>query len=261
MRQIAILALSALLSIQLAYAAPAENEMAKIEKAITTQLQKLDPTIPIESIKPSPMEAVYMVTLKGGHILYTSPTGKHLLRGDMLEIRDTGIVNLSEEIRTKANADKLKSMKTEDMIVFKPKGKTKAVVYAFTDVDCGYCRKLHQEVAEMGDLGIELRYMAFPRGEERSPAYGKMVDAWCAADRKQAITDLKTGKSIPTTTDDKKKATCKAIIDSQYQLGVEMGVNGTPAMVLENGQMIPGYRPAKDLANMLGISGTENKTD
>ncbi|OED42076.1 hypothetical protein ACH42_12590 [Endozoicomonas sp. (ex Bugula neritina AB1)] len=246
--------LTSLLSIQMAVAAPVESKMASIEKAITTELKKLDASIPIETIKLSPMDGVYMVTLKGGHVLYTSANGKYLLRGDMLEVRGNGVVNLSEEVRNKANADLLKSLKVEDMIVFSPKGETKAVVYAFTDVDCGYCRKLHQEVAAMNDYGIELRYLAFPRGGERAPAYDKMVDAWCAADRKKAMTDLKTGKTIPAIEDATKKKVCQDIVESQQQLGMAMGVNGTPAMVLEDGQLIPGYRPADDLANMLKLS-------
>ena len=253
MRPILTLILTAILSIQMAVAAPAKPDMAAIEKAITTQLKKLDTGIPIESIKPSPMEGVYMVTLQGGHVLYTSASGKHLIRGDMMEIRDSGLVNLSEEIRSKANAERLQAVKPEEMIVFPPKGKTKAVVYAFTDVDCGYCRKLHQEVTAMNDLGIELRYLAFPRGGERSAAYSKMVDAWGAKNKQQAITDMMAGKPVTSTLEAKQKAANKAIIDSQYQLGIEMGVNGTPAMILENGQMIPGYRPAKDLAKMLGL--------
>ncbi len=257
MRQIATLILATLLSSQLAVAAPVKKDMQAIEKAITTELGNLDPTLAIKSIQNSPIDGVYMVILQRGNILYSSANGKHLLTGDMLEIRDNGIVNLSDEIRSKANAKKLKAANTDDMIIFKPKGKTKSVVYAFTDVDCGYCRKLHQEVAEMNELGIELRYMAFPRGGPQAPAYAKMTDAWCSDDRKAAITALKTGNSIPATEDANKKSACETIINTQYKLGTELGVNGTPAMVLENGQMIPGYRPAKDLAKLLAIDTTE----
>lgn len=230
-----------------------KQPLSAARKQIKTELKKLDPNISIENISETPMPGVFMVTLQGGHILYSSTSGKHLLRGDMLEIRKEGLTNLTEEIKSGHNAKRLKSLSTDDMIVFAPKGKTKGVVYAFTDVDCGYCRKLHQEVTAMNDLGIELRYLAFPRGGERSPAYSKMVDAWCAKDRKQAMNDLKAGKPISSDISKDKKV-CQAEIDQQYQLGMEMGVNGTPAMVLENGQLIPGYRPAADLAKMLKIT-------
>ena len=275
MRQFAPLLLSTMLTIPMAMAAsaakdapatkaatsltvPAEKGVRAADpaviKTIEAALKKLDPNIPIKTIKPSPMAGLYMVILEGGHVLYAGSDGKHLIRGDMLEIGDKGLVNLTEEVRNKASADLLKNINKDELIVFSPKGETKGVVYAFTDVDCGYCRKLHQEVADMNELGIELRYMAFPRGGERSPAYGKMVDAWCAKDRKQALTDLKSGQSIKVEADSKQKEACKAMIDRQYELGVKMGVSGTPAMALENGQLIPGYRPAADLAKILGIS-------
>lgn len=260
MRLIALLFLSSLLSLPAAMAAPKDTRVPagtpldKARQQIELQLKKLDPNIPIENIDPSPMKEVYMVTLQGGHVLYTSADGKHLIRGDMLEIRDSGLVNLTEEIRNEESAKLLASLNKDDLIIFSPNGETKGVVYAFTDVDCGYCRKLHQEVSEMNELGIELRYLAFPRGGERSPAYNKMVDAWCAQDRKQAMTDLKNGQPITVTANAEQKSECKANIDRQYQVGVQMGVSGTPAMALENGQLIPGYRPAADLARMLGIN-------
>ena len=274
MRQFAPLLLSTMLTIPMAMAAPIAKDAAVSKattslavpagkgvavadptaiKTIDTALKKLDPNIPIETIKPSPMTGVYMVTLKGGHVLYAGLDGKHLIRGDMLELGDNGLVNLTEEVRNKASAELLKNINKDELIVFSPKDETKKVVYAFTDVDCAYCRKLHQEVADMNDLGIELRYLAFPRNGERSPAYEKMVDAWCAKDRKQALTDLKSGKSIQVDVDKKQKEACKAMIERQYELGVQMGVSGTPAMALENGQLIPGYRKAADLAEILGI--------
>ena len=277
MRQFAPLLLSTMLTIPVAMAAPVAKDAPATKatssptvpaekgvpaadlaaiKSIETALKKLDPNIPIETIKPSPMAGVYMVILKGGHVIYAGPDGKHLIRGDMLEIGEKGLTNLTEEVRNKASAELLKNINKEELIVFSPKGETKGVVYAFTDVDCGYCRKLHQEVAEMNELGIELRYLAFPRGGERSPAYAKMVDAWCAKDRKQALTDLKSGQSIQIDVDSKQKEACKAMIDKQYEIGMQMGVSGTPAMALENGQLIPGYRPAADLARLLEIPPT-----
>ena len=196
------------------------------------------------------MPGVYKVTIQGGNVFYSSATGQHLLRGDMLEVRGDRLVNLTEELKSKQNAKLLKTINTDDMVVFSPKGETKGVVYAFTDVDCGYCRKLHREVAELNELGIELRYLAFPRGGKNSPVYNKLADAWCSVDRKQAMNDLKSGKSISVEIAGD-VAACKSLIERQYNLGVQMGVSGTPAMVLENGQMIPGYRPASDIASML----------
>lgn len=222
------------------------------EALIESQLKKLDATIPIESVTKSPMPGIYKVMLKGGFVLYSSENGQYFIKGDMLEVRGSQLVNLTEEIKSQQNAKLLNSLKKEDMVIFSPKGETKGVVYAFTDVDCGYCRKLHREVARLNELGIELRYLAFPRGGQQSPVHGKMTDAWCSVDRKQALTDLKTGK--PVSVDIKgDKAACSEVINDHYNLGVQMGINGTPAMVLENGQVIPGYRPAADVAKIIGV--------
>ena len=240
--------------------APYDKELAEVRQAIEIQLKSRDPNIPIERVERTEWEGVYMVVLTGGHVIYARKDSRMIMRGDMLKLEDDGgITNLTERVRNTAVAQQLKEIKTTDMITFKPKGEVKGVVYAFTDVDCGYCRKLHQEVQAMNDLGIELRYLAFPRGGERSPAYNKMINAWCAKDRKQAITDLKTGKDVSTTAVAIKDApqpegSCGALVDQQYQLGINLGVNGTPAMFLEDGRAIPGYRPAADLANLMGIT-------
>ncbi len=229
-----------------------DSSVQSPEVLIENQLKKLDATIPIESVTKSPMPGVYKVMLKGGFVLYSSENGQYFIKGDMLAVRGDQLVNLTEEIKNQQNAKLLKSLKQEDMVVFSPKGETKGVVYAFTDVDCGYCRKLHREVAQLNELGIELRYLAFPRGGQQSQVHGKMTDAWCSVDRKQALTDLKTGK--PISVDIKgDKAACSEVINDHYNLGVQMGINGTPAMVLENGQVIPGYRPAADVAKIIGV--------
>ncbi|WP_252180505.1 DsbC family protein [Endozoicomonas sp. 4G] len=238
-------------------AAPlADKTIEEARAAITTELQGLDPNIPIESIDQSEWEGVFRVTLNGGSIFYANHTGKLLMRGDMLEIKDGTVVNLTEEIRNKALSAQLQALKKEDQVVFSPEGETKGVIYAFTDVDCGYCRKLHQEVSELNKLGIEVRYLAFPRGGKQSPAYAKMVEAWCAPDRKQALSELKNGQAVTNTAsaEEKAKTRCEALVEEQYQLGLSLGVSGTPALFLENGKAIPGFRPAADLARMMGIT-------
>ena len=253
MAKFSALLLATLVTTATAHADVKNNTSAALspQSVIENQLKKIDASIPIESIIESPMPGVYQVTIQGGNIFYSSATGQHLLRGDMLEVRGERLVNLSEEQKSRQNAKLLKTLNTEDMVIFSPKGETKGVVYAFTDVDCGYCRKLHREVGELNDLGIELRYLAFPRGGKNSPVFNKLADAWCSVDRKQAMNDLKAGKSISVEIAGDVNA-CKSVIDRQYNLGVQMGVSGTPAMVLESGRMIPGYRPAADIASMLG---------
>lgn len=237
------------------------NASKTIKTSIGSQLKKLDPDIPIIRIDTSPITNLYAVSLEGGQVFHTSPDGNYLIRGDMLEINSDGkLVNLTSKNRSKNTAEQLSRVSPNDMIIFAPKGETRGVVYAFTDIECGYCKKLHQEIEKMNELGIELRYLAYPRGGKSNPAYDKMVSVWCAEDRKAALTSLSMGQEIP-------KKSCKNPIDAQLELGTRLGVSGTPALFLEDGRSLPGYRPAKDLARILKITPppeeaeTENTSD
>jgi len=134
----------------------------------------------------------------------------------------------------------------EDMAVFPATGERKAVIEVFTDVDCPYCRKLHQEVPKLNQMGVEVRYLAYPRAGVGSPGYDKLVTAWCSTDRRDAITRLKRGEQLP-------KKTCKNPVAQEYELGHAVGLEGTPAIVLEDGRMLPGYMSATELSQVLGI--------
>ncbi|MNR46183.1 Thiol:disulfide interchange protein DsbC precursor [compost metagenome] len=113
----------------------------------------------------------------------------------------------------------------------------------FTDTDCGYCQKLHSEVPELNRLGVEVRYVAFPRQGLQSPAYKELVSVWCAKDRQGAMNLAKTRQEVPA-------AECDNPVAKQYALGQMIGVSGTPAIVLANGKLIPGYQPAAQLAKL-----------
>ena len=162
------------------------------------------------------------------------------------ELTDTSLVNLAEAGRTAKRQALMAQVTAEEMVVFSPEGTTKASISVFTDVDCGYCQKLHLEVPKLNEMGIEVRYLAYPRAGVGSQSYQKIVSAWCSADRNTAITRLKARQTIPTLT-------CSNPVASQLDLGREVGVTGTPAIVLEDGRLLPGYMPAEQLAEALGI--------
>jgi len=154
--------------------------------------------------------------------------------------------NLAEQDRVEKRQALMASVDVHDMVVFPAGGERKAIINVFTDVDCGYCRKLHQEVPELNELGVEVRYLAYPRAGIGSRSYEKIVSAWCSDDRKGAITALKAGEEIPDSN-------CTNPVASQYELGHEVGVSGTPAIVLEDGRLLPGYMPADQLVQAIGI--------
>ena len=129
------------------------------------------------------------------------------------------------------------------MIVFEPE-KIEHTITVFTDIDCGYCRKLHQQMDGYNDLGIRIRYMAFPRAGIDSASFDKAADVWCAKDRHQAMDDAKDGIKVSAKS-------CDNPVKAQYELGRKIGVKGTPALFLESGQMLPGYVPPKRLKQLL----------
>ncbi len=215
------------------------------EQKITEKIQAAVPKLPIVAVKPSPMKGFYEVELANGERVFASEDGTHFVAGDLFQVLDEGLVNLTEQSRDAGRAEKMSSIKDEQLIVFTPKIK-KASIAVFTDVDCGYCRKLHQEMDGYLARGIEIKYLAFPRAGIGSNSYKKIVSAWCADDRQEAITRLKNGEEIEAKD-------CENPVAEHYSLGSEMGVRGTPALVLESGQLVPGFIEPDRLAALLGL--------
>ena len=190
---------------------------------------------------------MYQVTFDGKGSVYMTASGDHFFVGDLYELGENRIINITEEQKNGPRAELISSISRDDMIIFSPEGEVKASVVVFTDVDCGYCRKLHNEVPKMNALGIEIKYMAYPRAGIGSDSYNKIASAWCADDRQKALTTLKTGGTIPTNVCDGNP------VPEQFNAGLRVGLSGTPAIVLESGELIPGYMPADKLAKTLGI--------
>lgn len=210
------------------------------EQIVRQALLSIQPDLPIEKITASPMPSLYQVELKGGRLLYASADGEFLLQGSLFQIKNGQATNLTEQVEQLAIAKQINSIPLEEMVVFAAQN-TKTHVTVFTDTDCGYCQKLHSEVAELNKLGVDVRYLAFPRQGVGSHGYETLTSIWCADDRLDAMDQAKARRSVP-------KKTCKNPIDKQYALGQTVGVQGTPTIILANGQIIPGYQPAQQLA-------------
>lgn len=213
---------------------------AEPEQVIRKTLQGMQPDLPIESIDKSPLSGLYQVQLKGGRILYASADGQFVMQGHLYQIKDGKPLNLTQQAESRAMAKAINAIPAKEMVVFSPK-QPKTHITVFTDTDCPYCQKLHQEVAELNRLGIEVRYTAFPRQGLGSPGYQELVNVWCAEDPREAMTKAKTGAKLPD-------AQCENPVAKQFALGQMVGVQGTPAIFLADGQMIPGYQPAAQLA-------------
>lgn len=210
------------------------------EQAVRKHLGKAFPGVPVSDVRKAPVEGMYEVTI-GSEIGYVSADGKYLLHGDLLDLRTQQ--NLTEQRRQSERTRLLAEIGEKNMIVFGPKN-AKHTVSVFTDIDCGYCRKLHQEMAGYNEQGIAVRYLFFPRAGVNSESGRKADAVWCAKDRRDALTRAKRGETLP----DKK---CETPVASHYQTGLEVGVRGTPAIIAEDGRMIPGYQPPAQLLRTL----------
>lgn len=213
-------------------------------KTVEAALKQELPSIKPDSITESPVKGLYEVVV-GARLFYVSEDGKFLIHGSIMDLKTRE--DLSDRrlgaIRLKA----LEKVGLDNMIVFKPKIQ-KHFIYVFTDIDCGYCRKLHSQVEDYLREGIEVRYLFFPRAGKDSDSYHKAVTVWCAKDRNAALTRAKNGESFS-------QKTCKNPVDEHMALAQAMGANGTPMIVTDKGVIIPGYVPAKELVKELdGVS-------
>lgn len=217
------------------------------EAVIKAALEAARPDVKVQSVATSEVPGLYSVQFVNGPQVYATADGKYFVLGDLFQVQPKGFVNLAEQKRNGERAKLLTTLKPEDMVVFKAKGQTKAAITVFTDVDCGYCRKLHKEVPQLNAMGIEVRYLAYPRAGIGSDSFQKMVTVWCAKDRQGTLTRMKNGEAVPINT-------CKNNpVAMEYELGDKMGVQGTPALIKADGELIPGYMPAADLAQSLGV--------
>jgi thiol:disulfide interchange protein DsbC len=211
-----------------------------VPAAVTDALARLVPGTPPTSVRAAPSPGYYEV-MYGAELVYVSADGRYMLRGDIIDLQDQR--NLTEDTRASARIRALEALGDDSMVVFGPKD-AKHTVTVFTDVDCPYCVKLHQEVPELNRQGVRVRYLAFPRAGVGSPSYRKTVSVWCAEDRNQALTDAKAGKSVP-------EKTCENPVADHFALGQMLGVTGTPTLILEDGRIVPGYVPAARLVQAL----------
>jgi thiol:disulfide interchange protein DsbC len=213
--------------------------------AIKAALARMFPGVQVETLKirtspiPGLMEAEIDTT-----VFYVTTDGKHVLVGDLLDTQNRR--NLSDVRRQALSAKIIDEIPEKNMIILGSKQARKTIT-VFTDVDCGYCRRLHvEDVPELTKQGVRVRYILFPRQGPGTETYNRSVSVWCAADRVKAVGEAKAGKQVAAKT-------CANPIDENLALVERLGVNGTPAIFLEDGRRLPGYVPAQKMLVMLGL--------
>ncbi|MGO1072280.1 thioredoxin fold domain-containing protein [Lysobacter sp. CA199] len=216
-------------------------------------IRTLSPNVTIEKVGPAPMPG-FREALAQGQVVYVSDDGRYLfLPGSGGALFDTQAKrNLSEDTMAGMRRDLIKTIPASERIVFAP-ASPKHTVTVFTDVECGYCRKLHSEIAEYNRQGIAVEYLAFPRMGIGSDDYKKMVSVWCAADRRKALTDAKSDHGNVASKQ------CKNSVEQQYEVGQRAGLTGTPMILTSEGVQLGGYVPPAQLRQALDKLAAESK--
>ena len=225
--------------------AAADPKLEAVREKVTAMFDIIEP----EDINGSPIDGWYTIQ-KGSVVAYISDDGRYMLQGDLIDLDQN--VNLSEAARTDARRSLMSDVGDDEYIIFSPEN-PKYSVAVFTDVDCTYCRRLHSQIQDYLDEGIEVRYLLYPRNGPASRAWTKSENVWCSSDRQAALTEAKLGKDVKATKCD------ASSVQAHYALGQEVGLSGTPAIVLEDGELIAGYLPPQALRMRLERSAATAK--
>ena len=183
---------------------------------------------------------LYVVDLRDGSTAFFNQAATHFVWGDAYRITEQGVVNISEAKRQQQRLATLQNIPEHQTVNFQPKGASRGDIYVFTDIDCGYCRTLHREIDVYTSHGITVHYLAYPRAGLDSRSFNKAESVWCAENQQDAMTKAKRGENVTSPV-------CNNPVAEHYNLGNQLGVRGTPFIVLDNGHTIPGYRPAHNI--------------
>lgn len=208
--------------------------------AIEERVRALVPEVETLAIAETPIPGVMEVQLNS-EIIYISEDGRYLMQGRLIDLETQE--DLTDAAKSVLRREKLSELDDAQMVSFGPQD-AEYELMVFTDTDCGYCRRLHEQMDEYTEEGIRINYLAFPRAGVGSQTYETMVSVWCSDDRQEAMDTAKSGSQPP-------EAQCENPVESQYQLGKALGVTGTPSMITPSGDMIPGYVPPKQLRQRL----------
>lgn len=222
------------------------QEQSEAEQRLRDALSTLAPSLPITSISESVLPGIYEV-ISNAQVYYLSPDGRYLVEGSIIDLQEQ--INVSEQRRGSLQLALIEEVPEDQMIVFNNEdNNAERWITVFTDTDCGYCRRLHQEIETITDADIRVRYLLFPRAGIDSSSSADLQSVWCADDQQEAMTVAKSGGKV-------NPATCENPIQAHMDLARQVELRGTPLIYLDSGAKIPGYRPAEELIRM--IEGSE----
>lgn len=217
------------------------NDKKKLISTLQANLKKANIDAKILDVKATEVPNIYWVNLEGMTAVFTTADGQYILQGEIVRLGGKQLQNVGESFQAEKNKKLFDGLKKSDLIIYPAQGKTEHVIYVFTDVSCPYCHKLHEHIAEFNQKGIEVRYIAWPRGEQFMSA---MEGIWCSKNRKAAWDQVSAGAPAPA-------ANCENPVKKQFELGVSVGVNGTPAIYSVDGLYLGGYMTPDEVLDRL----------
>lgn len=217
-----------------------DAELQQVRETVSGLFAGID----ADDVFASEVDGWYTVR-KGAIIAYISSDGRYLLQGDLIDLKESE--NLSEKSRNGAREKMMSSMAEDELIIYSPET-VRHTISVFTDIDCTFCRRLHSQLDEYMEEGIEIRYFLYPRNGPTSESWTKAQNVWCAEDRNEALTLAKLDQDFPMSDCD------SSMINSHFAIGQDVGLRGTPAIVLEDGTLFSGYMPAKQLSEAIAAT-------
>ena len=211
-----------------------------VRSAITAAVAQVAPQARVQTIAPMPIPGLYQVIAQG-QVLYLTGDGRYLIQGDAFDIKTRTALNSLTMNRLRHDA--IARLDRTQMVRFAP-ANPKYTVTVFTDVDCPYCRAFHANIAAINKLGIAVDYLFWPRSGLNTPSAQKAIDVWCAADRQAALTRAFEGQ-------EPHDANCQSPVAHDFNLGVDLGVDGTPTIIADNGVVLGGYVDPNELLRRL----------
>jgi thiol:disulfide interchange protein DsbC len=220
--------------------APTATVTPAVRSAIVAAVTKMAPGARVQAITPTPIAGLYQ-TIADGQVLYLTGDGRYVIQGAAFDVENR--TSLAAGTMNRLRSDAIARLQPDQMIRYAP-ADPKYTVTVFTDVDCPYCRAFHANMAEINKLGIAVDYLFWPRTGLGTPSAQKAVDVWCASDRQAALTRAFEGQVTGG-------ANCQSPVAHDFNLGVDLGVGGTPTIIADNGVVLGGYVDPQELLRRL----------
>ena len=215
------------------FSVAAESTPDGVEK-LKQSLSETMPSVKPTRITATPIAGLYEVIV-GSQVVYMSDDARYMIEGDLYDLKTKR--NVSEEAKSAIRLAALDKLGEKNMLVYKPR-KVENVITVVTDIDCPYCRRLHSEIPQYMEKNVEVRYVFLPL--KGTADMKKTISVWCADDQQGALDTAKAGGKV-------EEKTCDNPIRQHLQLARDLGVRGTPAIILESGELLPGYVPVDKL--------------